>query len=284
MNDYSRLRFADLALARRLEMTDALAAVEFARSWAVVNSFTGDPFVSVAGGHGGFGGIDSPLTQAFGLGLEGAVTEDDLFKLEQFYSSHGAPVNIETCPLADMSLLTLLNARGYHPIEYSNVLARELTNADVSAYPDSASEVRVRCPTDNELETYSLVVITSFVEGAEVSPSLSNVFISCFQAKGTHFFLAEIDGTAVGGGMMSIHQGVASFGGAGTLPAFRNRGVQKALLLARLAKAAKEGCDVAMVATLPGSGSQRNVERQGFRVVYTRTKFMRELAESQTTE
>jgi len=67
--------------------------------------------------------------------------------------------------------------------------------------------------------------------------------------------------------MMSIHRGVASFGGAGTLPEFRNRGVQKALLLARLAKAAEHGCDLAMVATMPGSGSQRNVERQGFRVV-----------------
>jgi len=277
MNDDARLRFADLELARRLEMTDALAAVEFARAWSLLNSFTGDPFISVAGGHGGFGGVDSPLTQAFGLGLNGPVTEDDMSKMEEFYSSHGAPVNIETCPLADISLLTLLNARGYHPIEYSNVLVRELSGSDTSAYPESGSEVRVRSPNGDDLETYSLVVIKSFLEDAEVSPSLHNVFVSCFQAKGTHFFLAEIDGTPVGGGMMSIHQRVASFGGAGTLRSFRNRGVQKALLLARLAKAAKEGCDVAMVATMPGSGSQRNVERQGFRVVYTRTKFMRDL-------
>jgi GNAT superfamily N-acetyltransferase len=79
---------------------------------------------------------------------------------------------------------------------------------------------------------------------------------------------------------MSIHQSVASFGGAGTLPEFRNRGVQRALLLARIAQAAREGCDLAMVATAPGSGSQRNVERQGFRVVYTRTKFLREWSNS----
>jgi GNAT superfamily N-acetyltransferase len=280
MNDDSRLRFADLELARRLEITDALAAVEFARSWALLNSFTGDPFISVAGGHGGFGGVDSPLTQAFGLGLNGPVTEDDMSKIEEFYSRNGAPVNIETCPLADMSLLTLLNARGYHPIEYSNVLVREVTEKDLSAHPDSESEIRVRSPREDEVENYSLVVIKSFVEDAEISPSLFNVFVSCFKAAGTHFFMAEIDGTPVGGGMMSIHQGVGSFGGAGTLASFRTRGVQKALLLARLAKAAREGCDLAMVATMPGSGSQRNVERQGFKVVYTRTKFMRELAQS----
>ena len=87
--------------------------------------------------------------------------------------------------------------------------------------------------------------------------------------------MAEIDEVAAGGGMMSIHNGVASLGGAGTLPEFRNRGVQRALILARVAFAAESGCDLAMVATQPGSGSQRNVERQGFRVVYTRMKFVR---------
>ncbi|HSO74006.1 MAG TPA: hypothetical protein VLU47_04145 [Blastocatellia bacterium] len=45
---------------------------------------------------------------------------------------------------------------------------------------------------------------------------------------------------------------------------------------ARLAFAVENGCDLAMVATQPGSGSQRNVERQGFRVVYTRTKFLKQ--------
>ena len=75
---------------------------------------------------------------------------------------------------------------------------------------------------------------------------------------------------------MSIHNGVASLGGTGTLPEFRNRGVQKALLHARLALAAGSACDLAMVAAQPGSGSQRNIERQGFRVVYTRTKFLKD--------
>ena len=279
MNHNPRLRFADLDLARRLEMTDALAAVEFARSWARINSFSANSSIAVAGGYGGFGGVDSPLTQAFGLGLTGPVTEDDMSAIEEFYRGNGAPVNIETCPLADLSLLTLLNARGYRPIEYSNVSVREVTEGDLVAWPDSTSSVTVRSPREDEVESYSLVVIKSFLPDADLPTSLLNVFTSCFNAGGAYFFLAEIDGVPAGGGMMSIHQGVASFGGAGTLPEFRNRGVQKALLLARLAKAADQGCDLAMVATMPGSGSQRNVERQGFRVVYTRTKFMKEFKE-----
>ena len=269
--------FADLGLARRLEMTDALAGVEFARAWASLNSFTGDVFLPVAGGHASFGGVESPLTQAFGLGLSGPVTEADMTAMEEFYQSHSSPINIETCPLADPSLLKLLNERGYRPIEYSNVFVRELNSDDAQGWPDPTSSVHVRRPALEEVEGYSTVVIRSFLENAEVSPQILDVFASCFHAACTFFFMAEIEGIPAGGGMMSIHQGVASLGGAGTLPEFRNRGVQRALLLARLATATEQGCDLAMVATGPGSGSQRNVERLGFRLVYTRTKFLRDL-------
>ena len=268
--------FADLALARRLETTDALAGVEFARAWARLNSFAGDVFLPVAGGYAGFGGIDSPLTQAFGLGLNGPVTEADMAAMEEFFRAHGSAVNIETCPLADPSLPKLLNERGYHPIEYSNVFVRELTEADSRAWPDPTSKVRVRRAGQDEAESYSILVTKSFFENVEIPQGLLDVFLSCFHAERAFFFLAEVDGVAAGGGMMSVHQRVASLGGAGTLPEFRNRGVQQALLLARLAAAAESGCDLAMVATGPGSGSQRNVERQGFRVVYTRVKFLRE--------
>jgi len=273
--------FADLSLGRRLEMTDALAGVEFARAWAQQNDFSGEVSLEVAGGHAAFGGIESPLTQAFGLGMSGPVTDSDLAALEEFYRANGSPVNIETCPLADNSLLKLLNERGYRPIEYSNVSVRELTDGDSRTWPTDTSKVHVRRAAVDEAESYSLVVGKSFLENAEVSPDLLRVFTVCFHAPSAHFFFAEADGAAAGGGMMSIHKGVASFGGAGTLPECRNRGVQNALLLARIAAAAMEGCDLAMVATAPGSGSQRNVERLGFRVVYTRTKFLKEFQQAE---
>ena len=58
--------------------------------------------------------------------------------------------------------------------------------------------------------------------------------------------------------------------GAATVPAHRRRGVQTALLSARLADAAAAGCDVAVITTQPGSKSQQNAQRQGFDLLYTR--------------
>src|SRR6185436_8742957 len=109
----------DIELARRLEMTDALAGVEFARSWARMHSYTGEVAIEIAGGFAGFAGVDSPVTQAFGLGFEGPVTHEDIEAMEDFYLARGSAVNIETCLLADPSLVKVLLERGYEPIEAS---------------------------------------------------------------------------------------------------------------------------------------------------------------------
>jgi len=37
--------------------------------------------------------------------------------------------------------------------------------------------------------------------------------------------------------------------------------------------AESQGCDLAMMCAQPGSASQRNAERQGFRIAYTRIKW-----------
>lgn len=74
---------------------------------------------------------------------------------------------------------------------------------------------------------------------------------------------------------MVITDGVVELGGASTLPEFRQRGGQTALLTARLAAAKALGCDLAIVLTAPGSTSQRNIVQSGFYLAYTRAIFKR---------
>jgi hypothetical protein len=49
------------------------------------------------------------------------------------------------------------------------------------------------------------------------------------------------------------------------------------LLAERLAWAREKGCDLAVSFARPSSISHRNIERNGFRVAYTRTKLVRAL-------
>ena len=91
--------------------------------------------------------------------------------------------------------------------------------------------------------------------------------------EGSPCFLAEIDGTAGAAGALIVHEGVALFGGAATVPELRRRGLQAALLNERMHYAVDHGCDLAMMVAEAGSNSQRNAERKGFRVAYTRMKW-----------
>jgi hypothetical protein len=52
--------------------------------------------------------------------------------------------------------------------------------------------------------------------------------------------------------------------------AYRRRGAHSAVIRARLVEAAARGCDLITAGTLPGSVSQRDYERQGFQVAYTK--------------
>ncbi|HUQ80502.1 MAG TPA: GNAT family N-acetyltransferase, partial [Gemmatimonadaceae bacterium] len=93
------------------------------------------------------------------------------------------------------------------------------------------------------------------------------------RTRGTVCFVAEWEGEPIAAAALGVHGGVAILAGASTDPAFRGRGAQAALLGTRLRHAASVGCDIALMGAAPGSGSQRNAERQGFRIAYTRIKW-----------
>jgi hypothetical protein len=55
--------------------------------------------------------------------------------------------------------------------------------------------------------------------------------------------------------------------------------MQTALIERRLHEAKVAGCEYAVVSTQPATGSQRNMERRGFRLAYTKLVMMREWEE-----
>jgi GNAT superfamily N-acetyltransferase len=88
-------------------------------------------------------------------------------------------------------------------------------------------------------------------------------------------YLARRGGEVAGGGSLRISDGLAQLSGAATLAAHRRRGVQSALMRARLVYAAAGGAGIAVVTTEPASKSQQNVQRAGFELLYSRAVLVR---------
>src|SRR3712207_3461257 len=271
MSDEAPQIFSDLLLARRLERAEGRSCVEFVEARARVSPEVGASWVEVAGAYATFDGVESPITQTFCLGMFAAPTVEDFARVEEFFRERGAQVFHEVSPLADPATFELLNARGYQPVEFTSVMFRPVRPG--ARFAESrGEEIRVRVVGPGEQELWAQTSARGWSESGFGDFMLGLARVGAARANGLSF-LAESGGRAVATGAMSVHEGLALMAGASTVPEARGRGAQLALLDARLRHAAEQGCDLAMMCALPGSASQRNAERQGFRIAYTRVKW-----------
>jgi GNAT superfamily N-acetyltransferase len=264
--------FSDLSLSRRLERAEGRSNADFVEARAKLFPESEAEWIEVAGAYAMFDGIGSPLTQTFGLGVFDPITQADMEKLEDFFQQRGAHVHHEVSPLVGASLMTLLNERGYQPVELTSVMYRPIGREIQLASPRNEN-VQSRLIQDGEEDLWAQTAAkgwSELIEFADIILQLS--FITAKRAGGCSF-MAELDGRPIATGAMFMHDGVALLAGASTIPEGRRQGAQLAMLESRLRYAAEQGCDLAMMCAAPGSASQRNAERQGFRIAYTRIKW-----------
>jgi GNAT superfamily N-acetyltransferase len=275
--------FSDLELARRLERAEGRANAEFVEARAKLFPESGACWTERAGAYAMFDGATSPLTQTFGLGLFDTVTPADVEAIEEFFNERNAPVFHEVSPLAEAKTVALLNARGYEPFEFTSVMFRPLSEGVRVNAPNE--RIRVRLAGEGEQELWARTAAAGWGEFEELAEFMLELSEISARREGALSFLAELDGQVIATGGLFVSDGVALLAGASTIPEGRRRGAQLALLDARLRYAAERGCDLAMMCALPGSASQRNAERQGFRIAYTRVKWrLRRAAQGHAAE
>jgi GNAT superfamily N-acetyltransferase len=262
--------FSDLALSRRLERAEGHAGAQYAEARRRLFPDSGADWMECAGAYAIFDGVDSPVTQSFGLGIFEGPSPASLDVIERFFLDRGAPVLHEVSPFAGVAALDLLCARNYRPIEISSVLYRSVDRPTT----DLQSRISVRVIRPEEAQLWADLSARGWAhEHPELQDFLLQLGAISAARKQSPCFLAELDGQPGAAGVLCMHDGVALFGGAATIPELRRRGLQTTLLHERMRYAFDHGCDLAMMVAAPDSDSQRNAERKGFRIAYTRTKW-----------
>ncbi|HYR27676.1 MAG TPA: GNAT family N-acetyltransferase [Thermoanaerobaculia bacterium] len=262
---------ADLTLSRRLERCEGRANAAIVDARAQLQPDAGAAWIERAGAFAMFDGVGSPLTQTFGLGIFETPAAADLDAIEEFFTSHGAATFHEVSPIADFATVNLLTSRGYRVVELTSVMYQPIAIGGAAA----GTRVIARPAEAHEVESYARLAAEGWSELTDVAPLIGDLARVSASAQGATVFFAEADGRAIATGALVMHDGVALLAGAATIPSARRMGAQRALLEARLRFAAERGCDLAMMCAAPGSASQRNAERQGFRIAYTRIKWGR---------
>jgi ribosomal protein S18 acetylase RimI-like enzyme len=262
--------FSSPDLAARIDRAEGRLCAAIARECA------DGRVVDVGGGVAVLAAPDSPSNKMIGIGFSGLLDAIVLSEVEEAFAARGTRLQAEVSTLADSGVHRQLVARGYAPSGFENVLGHAL-HADVAQRVGGIIVVDVLSPGD--LPALADVMAEGFAHpdiggvGGDAVPPLDEIrrwFAVTMRVPGFRGYVARIGGAIAGGAALRIDDGIAQFSGAATLPRFRRRGVQTLLLRARLADAARAGCDVGVVVTQPASKSQQNVQREGFTLLYAR--------------
>ena len=274
-----RTPFADKDLARSFA-ADAREAAEWVRVASRIPGLA-PASLEVGGGTAVFIAPGSVLNGTSGLGFRGPVSARELEEIEDFFADHGEPATIEVCPLADPSLADRLGKRGWVPDGFENVLYLALDEVGPedgapACGPDELWPVDLRVSTrviePDERELWADVMARGFAEGEPTALERQTAAIVSGRDD-LIFVLGMLEDEPAGAGQLGIRKHVAHFNSDATLSRFRGHGIQSAMLRARIWIAKAADCDLAVIEAEPGSRSQRNMERLGFRIAWTDVTF-----------
>jgi ribosomal protein S18 acetylase RimI-like enzyme len=231
----------------------------------------------ICGGHVMFAGLGSPVGHAAGLGFERALSAEDLDRVEAFYRRHEAPSQVDLTPLHEPAVFEMFKDRGYTVTELNNVLWRPLQ--ELEAMPEVPSGIRIRNAHASEASTLAGILARCFHEQVDPPEGFEQMLAPLYEMPKaiTYVATAGEKPVAVAAGLIIPEHKVLALFGAGTLPRYRRRGIQAAMLAIRMQAGLAAGCEIAVVVTQGGTISQRNCERLGFRVAYSKATLLRKL-------
>ncbi|MCB2211303.1 GNAT family N-acetyltransferase [bacterium] len=240
----------------------------------------GPQIVPIADGVMNFASNSAYWSRTYGLGLKQEITAEDLDTLEYEFSRRGLDPCIEFNTLADISLMNQLIRRGYTVSEFTNALLRPFDPDETFAPPADGISIEIVDPADRKLfqlwcETFEAGFAADSEDSDTNTPEQMKVYRGSPEAK---LYLARFNGEPAGGAVIAMLGEIGLMIGASTLPQFRRRGIQTALINRRFSDALAAGCEVATIYASQSSGSQHNAERLGFHIIYTQVCFRKKLA------
>ena len=258
----------EMTVEHRIEFTAARHAVEFAEKLRETEPDWRTETFPLAGGHVVLSGRGLFVNRGLAVGLNQPVTPDDFELLEQRSRSIGVMPTLEVSPGADPTVGSECARRGYVDVTTTAVLVLPLPH--VVTEPDP-SGVRVTEIGVSKLPVWQELAAQGWSHLARDRRRASDAWAAAAsRVEGEVFFIARDadDSRPLGCASLTVRDGLAVLGGMSTLPAERGRGVQSALIAARLAAAIERGCDLAATTVAPKGASERNLIRLGFTPAY----------------
>ncbi|KAJ5733832.1 hypothetical protein N7493_002618 [Penicillium malachiteum] len=221
--------------------------------------------------------FEGKLNRAVGCGKDELLQEKDLKELELIYMSLGLKPEIHLSPFAQASTPDFLLANGYVEKGDLSTYWCDINKwAEQSSSDDPPENLVVRLAEPHEMELFMEASAVGFQDKGR-TPKLLRMLAQLAIERKDILYLCLVDGAIAGTAVMALMEtsagGVAHFYLDSTVPAYRGRGVHRALIQTRLRAAHQLGLCLATAITSVGDGSARNAERVGLQLAYITPQF-----------
>jgi GNAT superfamily N-acetyltransferase len=184
-----------------------------------------------------------------------------------FYKSREIPARFELTPAhASPELLTYLNKVGFYQSDFHASLYTPLIKEIETIDP----KISIRMLEKNEFDTFAEIYTKGFQMPAFLQSGIAQNNEILYDLENWTFYLASVENKPAGIGVLFIKDDRANLAAAATLPEFRNKGIQSALIKERMNQAKLQNCRLAVGQARFGSVSQNNMERAGLKIAYTK--------------
>ncbi len=199
-----------------------------------------------------------------------AGDEPCIEQILDFYQHKEIPVRFEITPAAGSTeLLTCLHIAGFYQHDFHTTLYAQLSKTNKTVVVNQP-DISIRKLERDEFETFADI----YVKGFQMPEFLKNGVAQNNEVLSDDehwtFYLASLDNKPAGIAVLFIKDSIASLAAAATIPSFRNKGIQSALIQQRIQDAVLNECELIVGQAKYGSVSQNNMERAGLQVAYTK--------------
>lgn len=184
-----------------------------------------------------------------------------------FFNEKEIPCRFELTPAhASPEVCTSLTERGFYQSNFHTLLYGS-TKASQAAVSEM---IMIRELEDHEFERFSDIYVRGFgiPSFLKVAIARNNQVLSGLPD--WRFLAAIIEGEMAGVAAFYTNGECADLAAAATVPEARNKGVQRALIAERFKLASSLGCDYMIGQAQFCSASQRNMQRAGMNIAYTK--------------
>ena len=217
------------------------------------------------------------FNRVIGAGIIGPLDERGVDAVVRHFSAKGRTPCVEIYPgLTPPAVLAALGEAGFtdsgHGLE-----SHVLETADVADVAIPQVEVRRVGPA--EYRRFGELVRDGFDMGADAAlgPFFVDLTVASLERLGSSSagFIASVDGDDAGTGWLVLTDRVGGCYSGSVLKRFRGRGIQKAVIAARVREGLARGKRIFISQTDPDSPSGHNLHDQGFRTLYRASWFTR---------